>query len=258
MKKNVVCMIGLKEDENAPYPDFVQRCISSWETWCRKNNSEFFLWQSPAYPFKEVIPHFQKMLTIEVLEQNNIEYDQIAQIDYDIFALPHAKNFFELTDRKFSAVLDNGMGPALQLIVQIIRKEWFPNINTINWDTYFNSGFMVYNESHKEVFRKTYEFYEKNKNHPVFVDNDLNDQTILQFILKELNVEINYLPRSYNVLDWHLHNFFWNGKDHKGRTIDAKQNMIECCNLLHISGGLDFRNQATGWLFANFKEELGL
>ena len=70
--------------------------------------------------------------------------------------------FFEKTNNNFSAVLDNGFGPSINRSIQMVKNNWYKNID-VNWDTYFNSGFIVYNKNHLNVFKEIQNFYLKSK-----------------------------------------------------------------------------------------------
>lgn len=193
------------------------------------------------------------MWVYDILEHNEIEFDQAAIVDYDTFVLPNCANFFKMTGNKFSAVPDNGFGPDINRMIQLFKKAWYPN-SPVTWDNYFNSGFFIFNKDHKRLFSKCIEFYTNHKQEFAILNksDDLNDQTIFNFVLHDLGYELNILPRSYNVLDWHCKNFFANYIDAAGRKCNSVDNIRDCINIFHLTGDYEFRNTATDILINNF------
>lgn len=233
---------------------FVVNCKAAWKKWCDKNDCDFIEITTPIASFRDIPPQIQKMWTMDIIISNEIEFDQIAQVDYDTFPLPHCPNFFNQTDNKFSAVLDNGFGPQINRSIRMCKTNWFPNIN-VNWDTYFNSGFIVYNKAHKSVFKEIQNFYFSKKDEWCNINRSPNltdDQTLLNFELRKQKFDVTFLNRSYNVLDWHCRNFFANYTDELGREINAVDNIREAVNIFHITGDDEFRNGATEFLINNF------
>ena len=148
--KNIVVIPNFKQDENQPNQPFVDNCINSWKSWCDKHDVKLFVIEDKLFDFDEVSPQMQKMWSVDVMEHNDVEYDQIAQVDYDTFILPHCPNFFEMTNDNFSAVLDNGFGPSLNMTMKVFEDNWFSHMKgKVTWDTYFNSGFIVFNKKQK-------------------------------------------------------------------------------------------------------------
>lgn len=247
MKKNIIVMPDFKQDINQPEPDFVKFCKIGWKKWCEKNNCEFFIIDTPIANFDYIVPQMQKMWSMDIIDKNGIEYDQMAIVDHDTIPTKNCKNFFELTNGKFTAVLDNGFGPQLNRLVRLFKDHFYKEDEFVTWDTYFNSGFIIVNKSHSEVFKKTQEFYFKNKNEFAIHNkaDDLNDQTILNFELSKSNMGLNLLPRSYNVLAWHAQNFFYDYTDELGRKIDSVVNINDSINIFHLCGDLNFRNQSS-------------
>ena len=51
---------------------------------------------------------WQRFYLFDILEQNEIDYDQILLVDADTIVHPDCPNFFELTNHEYSAVVNNG------------------------------------------------------------------------------------------------------------------------------------------------------
>lgn len=241
------------KEANSEEKQFVKNCKYSWQKFCQKYDIEFLEITDPITSFNNIPPQAQKMWVYDILEYNNIAYDQAALVDYDSFALPHCPNFFDLSDRKFCAVPDNGFGPQLNRLIRLFKDAWYKN-SPVNWDNYFNSGFFIFNKDHYNVFKTSIEFYNENRTQFAQLNksDDLNDQTIFNFVLHDLGHELKLFPRSYNVLDWHCKNFFYNYIDEKGREINAEQNIRDCINIFHLTGDYEFRDSASNFLIQKF------
>jgi hypothetical protein len=251
--KNLIVMPNFQEDLTKMQQPFIDNCRRSWMSWCDANNCNFLEIDHPITSFNHIPPQAQKMWVYNILEHNEIEFDQAAVVDYDTFVLPNCANFFEMSNRKFCAVTDNGFGPQINRLIRLFKKAWYPN-SPVTWDNYFNSGFFIFNKDHKNLFTECIEFYSKNKDEFATLNksDDLNDQTIFNFVLHDLGHELNLLPRSYNVLDWHCKNFFSNYIDEKGREINSVDNINECINIFHLTGDYEFRNSASNFLLKAF------
>lgn len=250
--KNIVVMPNYSE--TGITPRFITNSISAWRTWCEKNDCIFLELTEKIADFKLIPPQMQKMWTLEILLSNEIEFNQVAQVDYDTFPLPECPNFFNLTGNKFAAVLDNGFGPSINRSIQMVKQNWYPGVD-VNWDNYFNSGFIIYNQTHLPVFKAIQNFYEEKRGEWMQQNRskDLtDDQTLLNFELRKQQFDVALLSRSFNVLDWHCRNFFANFIDDLGREINAVRNIRDCVNVFHLTGDIDFRNGATDFLIQNF------
>jgi len=249
---NIVVMPNYRTAGEEPL--FVKNCKLAWQAWCEKYNYRFLELTTPVADFRDISPQMQKMWTLDILLHNNVQFNQIAQVDYDTLPLPHCDDFFKQSEGAFSAVLDNGFGPALNRSARMVQSNWYPSIS-INWDNYFNSGFIVYSRTHESVFKAIQEFYstQREKWCEINKSPDLtDDQTLLNFEVRKQNFKVNLLQRSYNVLDWHCRNFFSSYTDELGRDINAIDSITNCVNIFHLTGDTTFRNAATDFLLRNF------
>jgi hypothetical protein len=126
----------------------------------------------------------------------------------DSTATPHwdCPNFFELTDRKFTAFRDMDNLKWVYESVEGYNDMFEPFI--FDMSKYFNSGFMIFNEKHKQIFTSLKEFYYENMDDFIQRQDVLikkgNDQTPINFWVQMSGVEINLdLPFTYNLT--HLH-----------------------------------------------------
>ena len=156
MKKNVIWWPAVKnKDHNDKYGnfDYFEYARKTWEFWCEKNDVLFVPFEEPVEQnLHDYRINWQKAIFVfDELERRGIDYDQIALVDSTVMVKWSCPNFFELTDRKFTVTRD------------IDNMSWthdsiqgYKNIfNDFDLDStkYFRSGFMVFNETHKNLFQ---------------------------------------------------------------------------------------------------------
>jgi len=258
--KNLVCMVNFTKLGQIEQP-FVTNTSQVWKKWCDKREIDFLMWETPLYDTTEVVPIVQAYYLPELLKTNNLDYDQIACINYDTFPMPWCPNFFDMTDGKFAAALDTGEPHQLNRSIRMVRENWFPEVKNVSWSNYINAGFIVYNKSHINTLKEIIDFYEKFCK-PKTSDGSWckinkcsdfgDDQTILNFVLRKNNHEITYLPRSFNVMDHFMRLIFFHGEDSAGRFIDNLKTIKDCVDLFHFTGDNTVRNQLTTYLFNVF------
>ena len=247
---NLVVMPNFKDYSTKPDPLFVTNSRILWEVWCKKYNHEFLVIEEPVCSFDAVCPQMQKMWVMDILDDNGFKYDQVLMVDHDTYPTPTCSDVFNLSNQEFAATLDNGFGPQLNRLIRIFKDHYFKEDTFVKWDTYWNSGFIIFNSKHKLLFKNTQEWFFKNREEFYKYDKctGLNDQTILNFILSDMKYKLVMLPRSYNVLDFHMERFLIPSyTDELGRYIDQEQNILDCINVFHIGNG-QIRDQASEYL----------
>lgn len=207
MKKNVIFWIGMRDETLAEkYGDFeyFKYSIATWEHFCKRYDCHFVKFDEPVekdlHTFR---PNWQKNLFVfDVLESKGIEYDQICLVDSTCMYKWDAPNFFELTDRKFTAWRDeDNMKWIYDSIVGY--KDLFDGYD-LDQSQYINSGFMIFNETHRELFKTFKDFYYTNKDEFIkrqdITVRKGNDQTPLNYWLQTNNVDMNLdLSTAYKV-----------------------------------------------------------
>ena len=109
--KNVVWWPAIVNEEHkdkyGDY-DYFQYSRKTWEYWCERNDCLFVPFTEPVekdlFRFR---PNWQKAIFVfDELERMGIEYDQIALVDSSFMIKWDAPNFFDMTDRRFTAWRD--------------------------------------------------------------------------------------------------------------------------------------------------------
>jgi SAM-dependent methyltransferase len=204
MLKNIVFIpdIDLGDDRNKSY----SYSINSWKHFCDKYNCELVVWNDLLLPVEEMKITWQRYYMFDILEANHIDYDQILIVDADTIVHPDCPNFFNETDGKYSAVRNNGSFEWVRRSMDGFSKILFDDEVPFKvWD-YINCGFQIVNKNHKEFFEYVRNYYLENQHD---VQNAISqvkagtDQTIINFLLRKQNIELNYLSSCYNLQDLH-------------------------------------------------------
>ena len=217
MKKNVVWWPFIKHndlsDKYGGY-DYVEYSRKTLEYWCKKNDVLFVPFEEPVekdlFRFR---PNWQKAIFVfDELDRMGIEYDQIALIDSSFMMKWDAPNFFDMTDRRFTAWRD--MDNMKWIYDSIKGYEGFfqeacdlPHFK-LDTSKYVNSGFIVFNETHREFFDSFKQLYYDYTD--IFIDlqdNKVkkgNEQTPLNYWLQINRIDVNTeLPIAFKLT--HLH-----------------------------------------------------
>ena len=204
MKKNIVFFTSM--DKAPDTLDYKEWCYRSWEVWCKKNDVEIFVLDQELRDKAVMKPTWQRWHVLEILEHNDIEYDQVAMVDVDTMIHPEAPNFFELTDNKFGVVGEDVM---VEWIYNSITgyQDMFPDVH-FDWTTYWNNGFIVVNKSHKELCKAITDFYYDNeqelrqRQHVTLKKG--SDQTPVNYMVRKLEVPVAYLDKRWNFTHMHI------------------------------------------------------
>ena len=216
MKKNVVWWPAIfnkeHEDKYGGYSYF-QYSRKTWEYWCKKNDCLFIPFEKPIEnDLNKFRINWQKAIFLfDELERMGIEYDQIALVDSSFMIKWDTPNFFEMTDRKFTACRDTDN---LKWIYDSIQgyKDIFNGFK-LDISKYVNSGFMIFNEEHKELFQEFKKFYLNNINEFIKLQDEKvkkgTEQTPMNYWLQVNNVDINTdLPLPFKLTHLHRKDLF--------------------------------------------------
>ena len=208
--KNVIFMTCF---EKAPdFLDYKEWCFKTWSWWCKKHNVELIVLQDElrpkgdgTYNMPGMKPTWQRWHVFDVLDANNIEYDQVALVDIDTMVHWDCPNFFELTDGEFSAVQDKFF---IEWSHNSIKgyKDFWPNVD-LDWTTYFNCGFIVMSKKHKEWCKSVTDFYYANedelrKRQHVTLKKG-SDQTPINYMIRASKHKLNFLNDKFNLSQLH-------------------------------------------------------
>ena len=186
--------------------------IKSWKNWCDKNDCELYIMSDLLLPESEMLITWQRWQVLNILEHNEVDYDQVLVVDADSIVHPDCPNFFEMTDNKFTSVLTDGDYEWVNRAINGYSKLFFNKEFCVPSFEFFMTGFVIINKKHKEFFDKVFNFYNKNKNEIIKSYEILltgSDIAIMNCLRKEFGVELNLLPREYGLMDMARKNLFY-------------------------------------------------
>jgi len=201
MSTNIVFTVNIKNPDKPNRSTPYDLSIKSWKDWASKNDCEVFVLDQWIY--EEMNPNWHKLLVFDLLESSDIEYDQILIVDSDTIIHPNAPNVFETTDNKFCAVHNDGSYDWVCRSLETYSKYVFKDYMFDVWE-YFNSGFMIVNGKHKDLFRDIRNFYLTNSNLLKQIQENFGvgtDQPIINFFVQKNNVDLKLLPYKWNMQD---------------------------------------------------------
>ena len=178
-------------------------CTKAWQKWCDKNDCELFVLNEEVLPHSQMPVSWQRYYVFDLLESNGIEYDQIMYVDADTIPHPDCPNVFEINDRKFCFVHNEGSYDWIIRSIENYSKYFFDGY-MIPWTDYFDSGMMIFNKKHKDFFQTIIDFFHKNRENLLKVEKEWHagtDQTPVNFLTHTLDIDYKKLPYEYNMCD---------------------------------------------------------
>lgn len=215
MKKNVIFWVGIKNESHADkYGNFeyFEYSKATWKHFCKRYDCEFIEFDEPIQSdLRDYRVNWQKAIHVfDFLDKKGIDYDQIALVDSTCMYKWDAPNFFNLTDHKFTAWRDTDN---LNWVYQSVQgyKEFF-NFE-LDITKYINSGFIIFNSSHRSFFESFKELYENNKNFFIEAQEVIvkkgTEQTPLNYWLQMKNIDVNLmLPIAFKLTHMHRKELF--------------------------------------------------
>lgn len=204
MKRNIVFLTAItfpgQEARSAPY----KYGIDSWRQWCKKNDCDLFVLDEPIFAPEYCKPNFYRYWCFDLLEANEIEYDQICLTDADCIIHPDCPNFFELTDRMYTVTSTEGdmdwVCRSLENYGRFVFNSTFP------LHRYFNAGFQVINDSHRHLIEDFKKFYQLNRDLILEMQSRFGvgtDQPLINYIVNLSDTETKYLHYQFCMADLH-------------------------------------------------------
>ena len=206
--KNIVFLMNIKlndesgrytSDRSLPY----NFSVESWKQWCDKNHAELFVLEELLLPKEEMAICWQRYHLFDILDANEIDYDQILMVDSDTIVHPDCPNFFEMTEHKYTGVHNEGSYDWIFRSVENYSKFIFQG-RELKWWNYINGGFQIVNKKHKAFFSSMISLYNNNKKNFIQMQEQFHtgtDQTPLNFMLQMNNIDVKLLPYEFNMTD---------------------------------------------------------
>ncbi len=202
--KNIVFIPHVKgSDEKRLRESDYDLSVKSWQYWCEKNNCELLVMTDLVHDYDEMKITWQRYYALEILDKNEIKYDQVLLVDADTIVHPSCPNFFDLTEHNYAGIHNYGSYDWVLRSMENYSHFLF-NDKMFPYYQYLNGGFQVVNKKHKNFLREVIKFYWNNKDILLELQNKLycgTDQTPLNFLLRQHNIDIKILPYEFNMQD---------------------------------------------------------
>lgn len=209
MSKNILFFTSLKAND-PNLSDYQQYCFLTWNYYAKKHNLDVIVLEDPLFDVEVMRPTWQRWYVYDILMSNGIEYNQVALVDVDTMVRWDTPNIFELSEGKFTGVVDD---LSVEWTYSSIQgyKEYFPTVD-LKWYRYINNGMIVLpTEGGEDFCKKITNFYSENlnslreKQHKTLRKG--TDQTPVNYIaLETFEDNIQYLSKEYNMT--HMHKTF--------------------------------------------------
>ena len=186
---------------NTPY----HYSIKSWTKWAKQfDDIEVIEWKDPIMDINQFPIIMQREWVFDILEYNDIDYDQVLIVDADTIIHPNCPNFFNETNHEYSAVVNNGCYEWVTRSIKGWGEDLFPNESLIKPYNYINTGFVIVNKKHKPFFNIAKDLY-LNKSDEIKILRDKiqasTGQTIINFMLQKHKIKVNHMSEAYNLQD---------------------------------------------------------
>jgi len=212
--KNIIFQVNIKGKRHRPEFDL---STQSWKKWADKNDCEVLILDQFIRDENEMKANWQKWYIFDLLEANDIEYDQILVVDADTIVHPDCPNFFKETEHKFCVVRNDGCFEWVLRSVSKYKDFLFKDLDVDCWE-YFNSGFVILNKKHKPFIKEVLKWYDSNVENINWAEENIKastEQTPLNFLVKKHNVDMKLMSERYNLQDMfrknllHIPNHSW-------------------------------------------------
>lgn len=180
--------------------------IKSWSHFCKKNDCELFIMEDLVHDYDEMKITWQRYYALDILEHNNVEYDQVLIVDGDTIVHPECPNFFNLTEHKYCGVHNYGSMDWVLRSMENYHHYVFNQESMFPYYEYINGGFQIFNKTHKSFLQEVTKFYWLNKDLLLQLQNNLwlgTDQTPINFLLRMFKIPLKILPYEFNMQDMH-------------------------------------------------------
>ena len=177
--------------------------IDSWKRWCDKNNCELFVLNDLILEKEKMAICWQRYYLFDILDANDIEYDQVLMVDADTIVHPECPNFFEMSEGKLCGAHFDGSWDWVLRSIENYSKYAFDNY-MMPWWEYFDCGFVLVNKKHKQFFNDIVNYYFTNQDTLINLQETFHvgtDQTPVNMLVHQRDIDFKLLPYEFNMCD---------------------------------------------------------
>ena len=205
--KNLVFMMDIDIKGDGRY-DSSRRAaykysIDSWKRWCDKNDSELFVLNELLLDNSEMGVCWQRYYLFDILDVNEIEDNQILMVDADTIVHPDCPNFFDMSEGKLCAAQFDGSWDWVLRGIENYSKYIFDGF-MMPWYNYFDCGFIIVNDKHREFFKIITDLYLTYKDNLTILQDTFHngtDQTPVNILVHKHDIDLKLLPYEFNMND---------------------------------------------------------
>tara|TARA_R110000796_G_scaffold109969_6_gene221439 strand:+ start:209 stop:982 length:774 start_codon:yes stop_codon:yes gene_type:complete len=177
--------------------------IDSWKRWCDKNNCELFVLNDLILEKEKMAICWQRYYLFDILDANDIKYDQVLMVDADTIVHPECPNFFEMSEGKLCGAHFDGSWDWVLRSIENYSKYAFDNY-MMPWWEYFDCGFVLVNKKHKQFFNDIVNYYFTNQDTLINLQETFHvgtDQTPVNMLVHQRDIDFKLLPYEFNMCD---------------------------------------------------------
>lgn len=180
---------------------------NTWEHYCKRHGIDFYVIDTELY--SNTSPHWYRYWIFDLKP----DYDRYLYVDTDIMVKWDAPNIFDVYDEgSIYAVRDNSGLSWIWEGIQIY-KDLFEGVD-FDWETYFNSGVLLFDRSHSDIIDGFKTLYIMN--HDTISEYREKyrkgfDQTIFNYYLKWQNQTVNLISEKWNLFHMVRKDVLYNG-----------------------------------------------
>ena len=216
MAKNIIFIPCVPSKHLSDVDDYKDYSLNTWKHYAHRIGAELMIMDTPLRDPDMMKICWQRWYVHDILESNDIEYDNIFMVDVDTMVRWDAPDIFErYSNDKLRACVDNDNLGWLKA-----SKEGYQHMFTgveLDWETYFNCGAILMSKKHKDLCKEITTFYEENESHLLDLQHNTlkkgSDQTPVNYILNGDKWKYELLPKKWNLTHMNrkevLHDFLF-------------------------------------------------
>ena len=201
LDKNIIFIPCVPSKHLSDVDNYKELSLSTWRHYANRIGAELMIMDTPLRNPDEMKITWQRWYVHDILESNNVEYDNIFMVDVDTMIHWNAPNIFEeCANGKFRACVDNDNLGWLKESIEGYQ-HMFPDTR-VDWETYFNCGIILMNKEHKDLCKTITTFYETNEEHLLELQHKTlkkgSDQTPVNYMVNR-DVEFELMSKRWNL-----------------------------------------------------------
>lgn len=194
---------------NIGTPYYSKYCIDSWKEWSKKYGHKVIVLDEST----DIEPHWYKAFALNILTDSSVDFNKVAIVDNDTIVNPKCPNFFEeVSENEIGVSLDDTNYDWIIRSMEAYGTYIFKDFPSYSPFEYFNSGFMILDKSHKNLFNDIFKFVKDNYTDLQNIQKKFGvgrDQTALNYLIRSLtmteypNIKLKFMDIKYNVQGIH-------------------------------------------------------